>query len=189
MSEKKPIDKAKFEELLDEGKSKIEICAIFSCSENKMTRWIYENYQCKFTDLVAPMSKYRPHKKIDKNQFEELCKLCCTQEEIEKVLGTSYDTINEWCKREYGVGFSEVQRTYAIAGAKLSLRRSQLKLAETNAQMAIWLGKQLLGQRDVVEQEIRATVNETDSQIIEMLADKVNLEELENQDEQSEDNQ
>lgn len=34
---------------------------------------------------------------------------------------------------------------------KASLRRTQFKLAETNVAMAIWLGKQLLGQRDVTE--------------------------------------
>lgn len=34
---------------------------------------------------------------------------------------------------------------------KISLRRSQWRLAEKNASMAIWLGKQYLGQRDVVE--------------------------------------
>jgi hypothetical protein len=36
---------------------------------------------------------------------------------------------------------------------KARLRRTQFKLAETNVAMAIWLGKQLLGQRDRIEQE------------------------------------
>lgn len=35
----------------------------------------------------------------------------------------------------------------------MSLRRTQFKLAEKNPTMAIWLGKQYLGQRDNVEVE------------------------------------
>ena len=35
----------------------------------------------------------------------------------------------------------------------ISLRRSQFKLAEKNATMAIWLGKQYLGQRNHKEEE------------------------------------
>ena len=34
---------------------------------------------------------------------------------------------------------------------KISLRKNQLKLSEKSAAMAIFLGKQYLGQRDVVE--------------------------------------
>ena len=35
----------------------------------------------------------------------------------------------------------------------MSLRRTQFKLAEKNPTMAIWLGKQQLGQRDNIEVE------------------------------------
>lgn len=34
------------------------------------------------------------------------------------------------------------------------MRRSQWRLAEKNANMAIWLGKQYLDQKDIVEQNI-----------------------------------
>ena len=33
------------------------------------------------------------------------------------------------------------------------MRRSQFRLAEKNATMAIWLGKQYLGQKDTVDEE------------------------------------
>jgi hypothetical protein len=33
----------------------------------------------------------------------------------------------------------------------MSLRRTQFKLAEKNATLCIWLGKQYLGQRDIIE--------------------------------------
>ena len=35
----------------------------------------------------------------------------------------------------------------------MSLRRTQFKLAEHNTSMAIFLGKQYLGQKDIVEQD------------------------------------
>lgn len=50
----------------------------------------------------------------------------------------------------YKRSFSEVFAQKRGAG-KISLRRSQWQLAAKNASMAIWLGKQYLGQRDIVE--------------------------------------
>lgn len=175
MSKKKPIDKTKFEELVDMGKSKKEICAVFSISEETLSRWCQNNYQCNFSEM-ANTRIGRPHKVIDKLQFEDLCNIYCTEEEILQVLRVSDKTLNEWCKRTYNVSFSDVYRIYASSGAKVSLRRWQLEQAKTNPQMAIWLGKQILGQRDVVEQEIKAVVNDTHSQIIDKLSQRVKLE-------------
>ena len=89
----------------------------------------------------------RPKKIIDKAAFEKLCALQCTQEEICGVLGVNSDTLSKWCKKEYKANFSEVFKEKRQVG-KMSLRRSQFKLAEKNATMAIWLGKQYLDQRD-----------------------------------------
>lgn len=89
----------------------------------------------------------RPKKYIDKEAFEKLCALQCTQEEICGVLGVNSDTLNKFCKKEYKATFSEVFKEKRQLG-KMSLRRSQFKLAEKNATMAIWLGKQYLDQRD-----------------------------------------
>lgn len=174
MSKKKPIDKTKFEELVDMGKSKKEICAFFSISEDTLSRWCQNNYHCNFSDM-ANTRIGRPHKVIDKLQFEDMCRLQCTEEEILLLLRVDTHTLYGWCKRTYNATFSNVYHTYAEEG-KQSLRRSQMKLAETNPQMAIWLGKQILGQRDVVEQEIKAVVNDTHSQIIDKLSQRVKLE-------------
>ena len=95
----------------------------------------------------------RPKKVINKNQFEELCHIQCTQEEIQAVLDVQDDTLNKWCKETYGCGFSEVFRQKR-EGGKCSLRRKQWKLADTNASMAIFLGKNMLGQTDKQEQKI-----------------------------------
>lgn len=89
----------------------------------------------------------RPKKIIDKAAFEKLCAIQCTQEEICGVLGVTDKTLNNWCRKEYKATFSEVFREKKQVG-KMSLRRSQFKLAEKNATMAIWLGKQYLDQRD-----------------------------------------
>ena len=92
----------------------------------------------------------RPRKEIDQKQFENLCGLQCTLEEICGWFGVTDKTLNSWCKRTYSESFSEVFRQKRSTG-KISLRRGQWRLAEKNASMAIWLGKQYLGQKDIVE--------------------------------------
>ena len=89
----------------------------------------------------------RPRKEIDQEQFEHLCGLQCTKEEICSFFEVSEKTLNAWCKRTYRQGFSLVFQQKRGRG-KISLRRSQFRLAGENAAMAIWLGKQYLGQRE-----------------------------------------
>lgn len=90
----------------------------------------------------------RPRKEIDKKQFESLCKMHCTEVEIASFFDCTIDTINNFCKREYKQTFSDVSNKYAQVG-NISLRRTQFKLAERSTPMAIWLGKQYLGQKDI----------------------------------------
>jgi len=92
----------------------------------------------------------RPPKEIDQKQFENLCGLQCTLEEICGWFDVTDKTLDSWCKRTYDANFSEVFKQKRGAG-KISLRRSQWRLAEKNATMAIFLGKQFLGQRDNVD--------------------------------------
>ena len=92
----------------------------------------------------------RPRKEIDQKQFENLCGLQCTLEEICGWVDVCSDTLETWCKRTYKRSFSEVFAQKRGAG-KISLRRSQWRLAEKNATMAIFLGKQFLGQRDNID--------------------------------------
>lgn len=97
-----------------------------------------------------PTKMGRPEIKIKKEDFEKLCALQCTEEEIAGFYDCSVDTINNWCKKTYDETFSETYKKKSAKG-KMSLRRYQFKLAERNAIMAIFLGKQYLGQRDVIE--------------------------------------
>ena len=94
----------------------------------------------------------RPRKQIDKKQFEQLCKLQCTITEVCCFFDCDDKTLSKWCNETYGMSFSEIFRIKRGAG-QLSLRRYQFQLAEKNPTMAIWLGKQYLGQRDAVEVE------------------------------------
>lgn len=88
-----------------------------------------------------------PLKEFDKEQFEKLCQMFCTELEICSWFGTTDKTLNNWCKRTYGKSFSVVYKEKR-EGGKASLRRLQLQLAEKSAAMAIFLGKNYLGQSD-----------------------------------------
>jgi hypothetical protein len=97
---------------------------------------------------------------IDKSEFEKLCALHCTQEEIAGFFDCSADTIDRWCKRTYKENFAEVFKQKRSAG-RISLRRTQFAMAQTNATMAIWLGKQWLKQAE--QQEINVSINDDET--------------------------
>ena len=94
----------------------------------------------------------RPKKVINQSQFEAMCQIQATQEEITLVLNVSDKTLNAWCKRTYGKTFSDIFHEKRSAG-KISLRRKQWKLADRSAAMAIFLG-----QTDKTEMEVNTTV-------------------------------
>ena len=98
------------------------------------------------------MAKRGPKKKVDRVQFEKLCALQCTLTEMMCFFDCSEDTIERFCHEEYGMKYAEVFRIKRGAG-QISLRRTQWQLAEKNAAMAIFLGKQFLGQRDTFPEE------------------------------------
>lgn len=102
----------------------------------------------------------RPKIEIDKQNFESLCAIQCTLDEIAGFFRCSEDTIERWCKREYKQGFAEVFRQKR-SGGRISLRRFQFRQAETNPTMAIWLGKQYLGQTDKQEVAVAVSDDET----------------------------
>ena len=94
----------------------------------------------------------RPLKEIDQTEFEKLCGLQCTQQEICDWFGVTDKTLRGWIRRTYNKSFSEIFELKRGKG-KIALRRAQFKLAEKNATMAIWLGKQYLGQKNVKDEE------------------------------------
>ena len=102
----------------------------------------------------------RPRIEIDAEQFKKLCAIQCTLGEISSWFKCSEDTIERWCKRELEVSFAEAFKMFSADG-KISLRRTQFRMAETNVSMAIWLGKQYLGQRDAADIEISQNDDDT----------------------------
>lgn len=95
----------------------------------------------------------RPLTQIDKKTFEGLCRIQCTETEIAGIFECSIDAVCDWCKRTYGATFADTYKTYADQG-KASLRRTQFELAKKSAAMAIFLGKNMLGQTDKIEQTV-----------------------------------
>jgi hypothetical protein len=88
----------------------------------------------------------RPLKQISAHDVELLASVFCTQQEIAEKLGCSVDTLMRRFAESYKKG---------LADAKTSLRRHQFMLAKKNAAMAIFLGKNYLGQRDTVNLDVR----------------------------------
>ena len=99
----------------------------------------------------------RPKIPIDQEEFEKLCSIQCTEEEIAGWYKCSIDAIERYCYRTYKTTFADIYKKLSAKG-KMSLRRSQFRLAENNATMAIWLGKQYLGQKDVADIDLNANV-------------------------------
>ena len=90
----------------------------------------------------------RPRKEVDSEQVEKLAALQCTLEEIAAFVGVDKSTIS----RRFATEIKEGREK-----GKTSLRRYQFELAKKSAAMAIFLGKNYLGQSDqqnVVIQEM-----------------------------------
>lgn len=96
----------------------------------------------------------RPRKEIDTKTFIDLVGLGCLQDEIcwffrdDTGKPISEDTLTRWCKREFGCTFADYKAKNGSMALKIKLRKNQLELSEKSAAMAIWLGKQLLGQTE-----------------------------------------
>ena len=92
----------------------------------------------------------RPEAKIDLVELEKLCGMQCTDEEIAAFFGVSTRTIE---RRRKNPVFRDLMDQGRAKG-RISVRRSLFKLAAAgNVAAAIFLSKNLLGYRDVVNTE------------------------------------
>lgn len=96
---------------------------------------------------VRPLSQGLPEKELILDQVVYWCSMQATAAEIASSFYICVDTLDRKLKQHLGYGFAELYKRCEGSG-KLSLRRFQFKQAEKNASMAIWLGKNWLGQRD-----------------------------------------
>jgi hypothetical protein len=88
----------------------------------------------------------RPRKKVNATIVERLAGIGCTMIEIGAVCGCSVDVL----ERRFKAVIEKGRDT-----AKASLRRMQWEKAnEGHIAMLIWLGKQLLGQREIVISDV-----------------------------------
>lgn len=110
----------------------------------------------------------RPRIEINKTEFEKLCGLQCTLTEIAEWFSCSEDTVERWCKRTYHEGFAGTFAKKRGRG-KIALRRMQFALAEKSAAMAIWLGKNWLGQVDCREDSEENAVDDPLMKLLEGL--------------------
>jgi hypothetical protein len=109
----------------------------------------------------------RPRKNIERKDFASLLAIQCTLEEVtaffdHKLDGCSADTIERWCKRTYNESFADIAAKKRNLG-KISLRRAQFELAKKNGAVAIFLGKNYLGQKD--------NIIETDEQTLQAVGE------------------
>jgi len=81
--------------------------------------------------------------------ISQLAAIACTDEEIAAAIGCSQDTLARGRKRD-----ADLDRVVLDGRAKgrVSIRRAQYKRAMSgNSAMLIWLGKQMLGQKDHID--------------------------------------
>ena len=103
----------------------------------------------KKTEVVRiPKKSGRPLIEIDWDLVESHCQIMCTLEEISAVLKVSEDTIERACLREKEMHFADYFKKHSASG-RASLRRAQFQAALSGDRtMQVWLGKNLLGQKD-----------------------------------------
>lgn len=104
----------------------------------------------------------RPRKEFNKKLFIDLIGLGCSEEEIcwvfrdDDGVPVDVNTLSRWCKRTFGMNFSEYSKQNRYLALKTQLRKNQFELSKRSASMAIFLGKNYLGQVDSQRIETRS---------------------------------
>ena len=95
----------------------------------------------------------RPRIEIDPKELKQLARLQCTMKEVAAFFGCSVDTIERRFNED-----EELRQIWEDGKGMgmISLRRKQFQILEekNDTTMAIWLGKNILGQRDKVELDV-----------------------------------
>lgn len=128
----------------------------------------YTTEQC----FTLEKTRGRPRKvlnELGKEIIKKLASFMCTEEEIAGFLGCTVESLKAPCNKEYFLECLKVGRE----SGKTSLRMAQFKLAKSSSAMAIFLGKQYLGQKDVVEDESTGKANAEQSNALNNLANAI----------------
>ena len=107
----------------------------------------------------------RPKVELDLLELQKLCRLNCTMPEIAAFFNIPLRTLEDKYTNDQNI------RDAIDKGrneGKLSIRRKQIQIMEktNNSTMAIWLGKQLLGQKD--RQEILQDVHIEERKVLDL---------------------
>lgn len=86
-------------------------------------------------------------KEINLDQVIYWAGMSATAREVAGSFHVHITTLDRRLQEHFGMGYEELSKL-VDGELKLSLRRYQYNMAKTNAAMAIWLGKQWLGQKD-----------------------------------------
>ena len=107
----------------------------------------------------------RPKTEIDLVELEKVCRLNCTMPEIAFYFNMPLRTLEDKYTNDQKIR-ETIQKGRATG--MLSLRRKQIQIMnETNSTpMAIWLGKQILGQRD--RHEITQDINIEERKVLDI---------------------
>ena len=107
----------------------------------------------------------RPKIDLNLEELERLSRLNCTMPEISAYFDIPLRTLEDKFANELDVR-KAIEKGRATG--KLSLRRRQIQIMEetNNPTMAIWLGKQMLGQTD--KQEIIQEINIEDRKVLDI---------------------
>lgn len=129
----KDIPATEVRALAAQNKTLLEIAKHFWCSRDTIVR----NFDAEVKEGWADW-----HNKT-KKLVRDLSSIHCTKEEIAAVTGVSNDTLERRFMPELETG--------RLVG-KVSLRRKQYEMfMQGDKTMAVWLGKQYLGQRDKLD--------------------------------------
>ena len=112
----------------------------------------------------------RPAKEIDKDQFEKLCEIQCTEESISRIFCINRATLYRWCKKTYGMTFGDVfneKREKGLVEVRNALYETAVK--DRNPSLLKYLGDCWLGLND--KPSPASTEPEIDDVIEAMLAE------------------
>lgn len=98
-----------------------------------------------------------PEKRIDFRSLLYWMDLGASQAEIAGAFHVSVSTLSRIIAEKTGFTWKELKET-CCGEMKIRLRENQFKMSETNPTMAIWLGKNWLGQKDN-SKEHEVTIN------------------------------
>ena len=124
-------------------------------------------YFCKQSSSVGKGGRPRLVLNQDGEELiEKLYSVMCKDDEVEGIIGADIETL----KAEHNIERISRAQKKGHSMAKTSLRRAQFKSAlDGNVTMQIWLGKQILGQREPRDESERNDQNESFNALVKVI--------------------